>query len=879
MKNKNKISDISFIGSGISTSFTILNFLNHLDQDSTLSKKLSINIIDKYSEFNTGIPYGNRSGFTTLLITSLRNFLPEPELSKFISWLNSNKEWLLKEFENEGGELSKKWLIEHASDIENNKWEELFIPRRFFGCYIDLKVKDSIEKLERQNKVIINYINGKVVNLTKNNNLYKISLENGDVLQSEKIILSVGSLPVNNLWKDKKSIKKKDILFVNTPYSPELKNTFNKVNKFLNQRKDKVNNVLIIGANASGLELLYKLNDIYPSSSNVLNNFVFLSTQGRAPDSVIDEVRKKEFVPVNLLNLKKENSLNADLIAEAAFKDISVSDGINLGAASTVDVISSAFGNLLEKLNKIELEKFACHYGNAIGKKQRCAGVHYSNTIEDLKKENVFEHLAGRFSNLVKKGDSYYLNYTDTKTGKEETYSSPFNLVFNCIGGKNLKQPDVPEIIKNVISKDFCKPNESNIGFHVNDNLEASSNLHIMGPLLAGNVIENKAVWHVEHCGRIIWLSEVLSDKLYDYFVKKESKQAFLANIPIENSSFKVITEKKEWHDFLKRMDNYDFYHTYDYHKLSLINHETAALLSYTQDDVAIGLPLIIRNIEGTHYKDATSVYGYAGPISKGIASDFNNSSYITSLTQYFDENNIISVFSRLNPYINSQHEVLNNFGEIVSQGKIVNIDLGLTLIDQRRNYRSRLKTHLNKARRHCKVEITNTNEGLKKFIELYHENMDRVNAKEFYYFNVSYFKNLMESDEFCTTILSVINNTTGETIGACMFISANSILHYHLSGTKKEFLHLTPTKLLIDEMRLIATEKGCSFFNLGGGLGGRDDDSLYHFKSSFSKDYKYFNLWQYIVNEDVYLQLSKKNKTKISSNYFPNYRSNEVCQ
>ena len=49
---------------------------------------------------------------------------------------------------------------------------------------------------------------------------------------------------------------------------------------------------------------------------------------------------------------------------------------------------------------------------------------------------------------------------------------------------------------------------------NVNANLEASTNLHVIGPLLAGNIFEGKAVWHLEHCGRIMWLSKVLADRL-----------------------------------------------------------------------------------------------------------------------------------------------------------------------------------------------------------------------------------------------------------------------------------------------------------------------------------------------------------------------------
>ena len=74
--------------------------------------------------------------------------------------------------------------------------------------------------------------------------------------------------------------------------------------------------------------------------------------------------------------------------------------------------------------------------------------------------------------------------------------------------------------------------------------------------------------------------------------------------------------------------------------------------------------------------------------------------------------------------------------------------------------------------------------------------------------------------------------------------------------------------------MRIIATNNGCKFFNLGGGLGGRDDDSLFDFKSSFSKDFKEFKLWKYIVKQDVYDDLVAKKGVPEDSDFFPLYRS-----
>ena len=35
------------------------------------------------------------------------------------------------------------------------------------------------------------------------------------------------------------------------------------------------------------------------------------------------------------------------------------------------------------------------------------------------------------------------------------------------------------------------------------------------GPLLAGNVVGANAIWHVEHCGRIISLSDRIAERIH----------------------------------------------------------------------------------------------------------------------------------------------------------------------------------------------------------------------------------------------------------------------------------------------------------------------------------------------------------------------------
>ena len=108
------------------------------------------------------------------------------------------------------------------------------------------------------------------------------------------------------------------------------------------------------------------------------------------------------------------------------------------------------------------------------------------------------------------------------------------------------------------------------------------------------------------------------------------------------------------------------------------------------------------------------------------------------------------------------------------------------------------------------------------------------------------------------------------------MFTKKNTIVQYHLSGTSERFLDLNPIKLLIDEMRIIGTKENFSYFNLGGGVGSKED-SLFHFKSGFSKDSMPFKVWKYMVNPTIYndlvLQRNDIRYCEKSLLYFPRYR------
>ncbi|WP_040281902.1 peptidoglycan bridge formation glycyltransferase FemA/FemB family protein [Psychroserpens damuponensis] len=333
-----------------------------------------------------------------------------------------------------------------------------------------------------------------------------------------------------------------------------------------------------------------------------------------------------------------------------------------------------------------------------------------------------------------------------------------------------------------------------------------------------------------------------------------------------------IIKSKNEWDSFLDKVNHYDFYHTYDYHELSLKEDEKCILITYIENDTLIGLPFIVRPIPNTKYYDITSVYGYAGPISKNINENFNNLKFLNALNASLKTQNVVSVFSRLNPFIAFQSQMLNGIGHIENIGQIVHIDLEKPLDIQRQNYQRRIKSQINKARRLCNVKKSTSKKDMLEFINIYYENMDRVQARDFYYFKPEYFLKFLESSSLNIDFLIITLKDTNEIIAGALFLKTNDIVQYHLSGCKEAYLEVTPLKLLIDEMRIIATQEGYHHFNLGGGYSSKND-SLLRFKMSFSKQLRDFYVWKHVVNQQLYDDLTSSNKT-VQQDYFPQYRS-----
>ncbi|MDG1572719.1 GNAT family N-acetyltransferase [Robiginitalea sp. M366] len=872
---------LAFIGSGISSSFTLLQLLQKLEGQPT-GLPMGILVLDQYPEFITGIPYGERSGAAVLLITSLRDFLPEPERSRFTAWLSENKAPLLEQFRKEGGTRSRNWLEKHQEEIDANQWEDIFLPRMFFGQYLKAQLESQLERAKTQGTATVRFVQGEVNRLSRQGDTWALATTEGIGYTADQVVLGIGSMPNRLLWGQHRWEEKSGLLFLNDLYYKGLGAALEQVAAFAKTKGSPLN-IAVIGANASALEVIYRLNDM-EGLRDCYGHFYILSTYGLLPDARPDQEKLKSYKTVNLERLKAKAKISAREIYQAANQDLDRAAAIDLGARSTVGVVSQAVGELLGRLDELELAEFACRYGNEIGRRQRCAGEHYVETLEALQAENRLEHIAGRFQDMVRDPETgqWHLHYTDTPSGNDKMLDRPVTLVINCAGAMDLYSREAPELVHNLMDQELAVPNASRIGFEVNDRLETSPNLHVVGPLLGGNVIQGNAVWHVEHCGRIIWLSGMLAQVLAEPWAHRDTLESLSLEV------LEIGTEEEARETYTQLLDAhwdanpyaclpYMFHHHQDQNRL------VAFQFLDRGGQTQVMMPMIIRPIleaaEGGPWFDAISPYGYSGPLIREGAPDYLVAAFWQRVDHWYRQQGVVSEFIRFNLYGNHRQYS----GSLKPTLKNI---YGKILPDQEEQWEHFVPKVRNNYRKAQQAGLTfhiaqgaEIGEGLiRTFHNLYTDTMDRNHASTMYFFSLAFFKHLVyyRPEKFAIAWVE----KDGFTCSMELLILQNQNVHAFLGGTYSDYFQYRPNDFLRVELLKWASAAGFQHYVLGGGR--HNDDGLYrHKKSMFPRDPDVmFYTGRKILMHDIYRELTQIHIQELEvefealdANYFPRYR------
>lgn len=304
----------------------------------------------------------------------------------------------------------------------------------------------------------------------------------------------------------------------------------------------------------------------------------------------------------------------------------------------------------------------------------------------------------------------------------------------------------------------------------------------------------------------------------------------------------------KTWDLYLDKIPNEkkDIYFSEAYVKL--IDEEKARCLIIEEGNNILLLPFIRNRIRNNF--DFETPYGYGGPISNS-EDQIWISKAIVLMKMHFENNGYIAGFIRFHPLLNNQ--ILLPEFDLFFDRNTVAID---TSKDEESIWKSQISSKnrnmIRKAEKNGLHFIADYDyKYLSEFIFLYNTTMARLEADSFYLFKDEYFQNLKNSLK--SSFLGVIKDENDKVVSSAIFFSGEKFAHYHLAGSLRDRKYVGANNLLLWNACKIFSKERTTLFHLGGGTDSDLNNSLYKFKTSFSKTIQYFYIAKLVFNKQIY--------------------------
>jgi Acetyltransferase (GNAT) domain len=327
-----------------------------------------------------------------------------------------------------------------------------------------------------------------------------------------------------------------------------------------------------------------------------------------------------------------------------------------------------------------------------------------------------------------------------------------------------------------------------------------------------------------------------------------------------------------DWREALTRAAH-DVYHLPEFVVMDAsLSGGTPVAVRYDEPGRVLLLPLVLRPIPDSGLRDAASPYGYPGPVSNVEPDDHDFwTRACRALVELLRKEGIVTAFVRLHPMLPAPVDALAAVGTIVHHGQTVSVDLS---VDAEEMWRQTHRTHrnqINKARRAGVEIVVDDWSRVEEWIGVYHDNMRRVGASDYYFFPPAHFRTLRRTLSDRAHLAVALAD--GELLGGNLFFEYRGFMHTYLQATRDGATHYAD-KLLYDEVRRWGRDHGNAVFHLGGGLGGAHD-TLFAYKAAFGAGRHDFHTWRVVTDPDAYADLLAPGVPAEStmSGRFPPYR------
>jgi GNAT acetyltransferase-like protein len=362
------------------------------------------------------------------------------------------------------------------------------------------------------------------------------------------------------------------------------------------------------------------------------------------------------------------------------------------------------------------------------------------------------------------------------------------------------------------------------------------------------------------------------------------------------STSFEVLTGNTEpgeaWDEVVAGMNECDVY----FHRTlcqAFAEYEgcVARMFLFRRGESVIVYPFFLRRIASLpfldspeywkDYSDIISPYGYSGPLMNVMENNEQEkgrlwSEFLDTVHAYCIDQKIVSEFARLHPFLQNHHYLKLSNG-LERRGCVVTVDLSASDEELWQGFTKANRKKIRRAQENgLRVEEANTPADVHLFAQLYHHNMQRLHARDWYLFPEAWLRELHARFSEHLTLFFVYE---GDRVvaGASVF-HMNGLVNNFLSATAEDCGHLAANNLLFYEIILWVKHRGYRWYNMGGGY--RINDGVMQFKLNFSQHTKDFHTYQKVHLAEAYEALVQEWRQAVSSTieveeskYFPLYR------
>lgn len=496
-------------------------------------------MIDQDSQFHSGIPYGHRSGPSSLLITRLADFLFENELAHFTRWLNEKREAILST-----SKLDREWLQRHEEEIRNGQWDNLYLPRRIYGQYLRTRAESAIRRALKDGTATVEYITADITDVvTQSDGSTLLRGVRSDhegqpgaplELRAVTTVLSIGFPPVKPLnvstahgtplgAEDKQQGTQG---YVADIHAPSIEDTLSRIRGRLLATEPQDRRILVVGGNADALEFVLASDSLRRETGTALT---VLSTRGRPyywRHEYPGERPDLADVGALLRRIEQGHSPTAEEFYAAVEADVATS--ISRGSdKATVSAIMEIVGQVIGAMDDEQRAEMAGSYGIPISNLLRQAGGDAIDLLDAAAGDRPVVFEPGRFDSAVL--DDELFTVTIRTSGPSEgsertTLSERYPIIINATGFESVAESRSP-LLQNMLATGTATASSSGAGLATDGRFRTAPGVYVLGPLLSGFNHDGMVIWHAESVNRIIHLAAQLAPGLVDDTIRRRGTQ------------------------------------------------------------------------------------------------------------------------------------------------------------------------------------------------------------------------------------------------------------------------------------------------------------------------------------------------------------------